>query len=302
MRTTLRNLWVSATGLAVLTTASVASAQAEELGAAQDQVTEWVKFATPYILPAIGALLLLFVARIVASGVAGLVRRTMERQNVDPTLTKFISKAVRIAILAASIVAILGVFGVETTSFAAILGAAGLAIGLAFQGTLGNLAAGAMLLVFRPFKVGDFIEVAGQAGTVDEIEIFTTTLVALDNRKIIIPNGNVFGGTIVNVTGNPQRRVDVNVGTEYSADLDETRKVLEAACAQVKGGLQDPPPQVYLKELGDSSINWSLRVWCECADYWGVREDLTYKAKVALDNAKIGIPFPQMDVHLDKLN
>lgn len=282
--------------VATLSVASIAFAQ-DELS---DQVSKYLDIGLSYVWPAVKALLLFIVAKIAASVVAGGVRRAMKAGNVDETLTKFAGKAVGYAVMAAALVAIVSLFGVDITAFAALIGAAGLAIGLAFQGTLGNLAAGTMLLLFRPFKVGDFIEVGGHAGTVEEIEIFTTTLVALDNRKIIIPNGGIFGGTIVNVTGNPQRRVDVNVGTEYSADLDATRKVLEAVCANVEGALSDPPPQVYLKELGASSIDWSLRVWCDCADYWGVRENLTHDAKVGLDNAKIGIPFPQMDVHLDK--
>lgn len=263
-------------------------------------VSTYLNMALPYVMPALGALLMFVIARIAASAISKVVRNTMQSRSVDATLTKFTARAVRIAVMAAALIGILGMFGVETTSFAAILGAAGLAIGLAFQGTLGNFAAGAMLLIFRPFKVGDFIEVDGHAGTVDEIEIFTTTLVALDNRKIIIPNGGIFGGTIVNVTGNPQRRVDVDVGTDYGADIDETRKVLEKVCANVKGSLSEPPSQAYLVALGASSIDWSLRVWCDCSDYWEVREQLTRDAKVALDEAQIGIPFPQMDVHLDK--
>ena len=191
-------------------------------------------------------------------------------------------------------------FGIQTASFAAVLAAAGFAIGLAFQGTLGNFSAGVMLLVFRPFKVGDFVEVNGETGTCEHIDLFTCEFRTLDNKKLIVPNGAVFGSTITNYTGYEIRRADVNVGAEYSADLDKTRKVLEKAAANIPGMIKDPAPQVFLASLGDSSVDWQLRIWCKTADYWDVYQATVRAAKVALDEAGIGIPFPQRDVHLDE--
>jgi small conductance mechanosensitive channel len=198
-----------------------------------------------------------------------------------------------------ALLAALGMFGIRTTSFAAVIGAASLAIGLAFQGTLSNIASGVMLLIFRPFTVDDVINAAGITGKVIEIGLFTTAFDTLDNRRIFVPNALIFGGTIENVTFHEKRRVDVSVGTDYGADLDEVRAVLDAAVATVQGILDDPEPQVYLVELGGSSIDWSVRVWCVTDDYWEVRERTTRAVKIALDTASIGIPFPQMDVHLD---
>jgi small conductance mechanosensitive channel len=179
------------------------------------------------------------------------------------------------------------------------LAAAGFAVGLALQGTLANFSAGVMLLIFRPFKAGDVIDVAGVKGKVQEISLFTTELDTPDNRRLIVPNGSIFGSTIENVTFHPIRRVDVAVGTDYPADLNATRKVLEDAAASVQPQADGKEPQVYLSELGDSSIAWSVRVWTSTEDYWGVKEELTQKVKDALDEAGIGIPYPQMDVHMD---
>ena len=155
-----------------------------------------------------------------------------------------------------------------------------------------------MLLIFRPFKVGDFISVGGESGKVAEIGLFATDLDTLDNRRIIMPNGTIFGTVIENCTHHDIRRVDVNVGVEYGANLDQTRQTLLAGAQGVGKGLKDPPPQAVLVELGDSSVNWQVRVWCNTPDYWDVRDATTNAAKVALDNANITIPFPQVDVHM----
>ena len=247
-----------------------------------------------------GALLFLIVAWIVAGWARRVAwRMLVDATDIDDTLGIFVSNAVRWAILTMALLAALGMFGIQTTSFAAVIGAAGLAIGLAFQGTLSNIASGVMLLIFRPFGVNDVINAAGITGKVQEIGLFTTTFDTPDNRRIFEPNSLIFGGSIENVAHHPTRRVDVAVGTDYSADLDATRAVLEGAIATVDGVLQDPEWQVYLAELGASSIDWKVRVWAETDDYWAVREALTRAVKVELDKAGIGIPFPQMDVHLD---
>ena len=266
-----------------------------------DQLLELVSVEqlTQYAVSVIGALLLLLLAWIIAGWVGNLTAGGLRRGNVDETLTKFFGNFAKYTVLILAILACLGIFGVQTTSFAAVLAAAGFAIGLAFQGTLSNFAAGVMLLTFRPFKVGDVISVSGVTAKVMEMELFTTILDTPDNRRIILPNSSVFGNKIENITFHDTRRVDVSVGTDYSADLAETRKVLEAVAGADPAKLPDQDSQVYLLELGGSSINWVVRVWTKAEDYWAARERITHNVKEELDKAGIGIPFPQMDVHLD---
>ena len=248
---------------------------------------------------------LLFLCYIAASAFGRFSGRIVAKK-VDVTLGKFLSKAIRnVIMLVVGMVALEVVCDINVAGFAAILAAAGFAIGMALQGTLGNFAAGVMLLIFRPFKIDDYIVVAGTEGTVEEIDLFTTRLNALDNRHLIIPNGEIFGAKLENYSRNQLRRVDVNVGAAYSADLDVTRAALERAVIKVRdqsaesyGNVDVPTAQVYLKELGGSSVDWQLRVWCCPEDYWNVRELLTAAAKESLDQAGISIPFPQMDVHV----
>ena len=247
----------------------------------------------------VGVLVALLVGWIVAGWLESAVRKSLEKREFDATLTRFFSKLARYLILIGVVLGCLGVFGIQTASFAAVLAAAGFAIGLAFQGTLGNFSAGVMLLVFRPFKVGDFVEVNTETGTCEHIDLFTCEFRTLDNKKLIIPNSAVFGSTITNYTGYETRRVDIDVGAEYSADVDATRKALEGATTNIPGMLQDPAPQVFLKALGGSSVDWQVRVWCKTADYWDVWQATTQACKASLDAAGIGIPFPQQDVHLD---
>ena len=254
---------------------------------------------TDYGLNALWALAVLFGGWIVAGWIGGAVRKACDKAKIDVTLGKFFAKAARWIILIMVVLACLGMFGVETTSFAAVLAAAGFAVGMALQGTLSNFAAGVMLLIFRPFKVGDVVCVAGHTGKVNEIELFTTTMDTPDNRRLILPNGAIFGASIENVTFHDKRRVDVAVGVDYSADIDKTRAVLTEAATGVTGRLQDEDPMVILAELGASSVDWSVRVWSKTADFFAVKEALTEAIKKALDQAEIGIPFPQMDVHVD---
>ncbi|MEM9731413.1 MAG: mechanosensitive ion channel domain-containing protein [Myxococcota bacterium] len=248
----------------------------------------------------LGVIVALIFALIVAGWAERVVRGALEKRSFDATLTRFFAKLARYLILIGAVLGCLGVFGIQTASFAAVLAAAGFAIGLAFQGTLGNFAAGVMLLVFRPFKVGDFVEVNGESGTCEHIDLFTCEFRALDNRRLIIPNGSVFGSTITNYTGYDTRRVDIAVGADYGADIDATRAALEKAIDKVEGRIPDPPAQIFLKELGDSSVNWQVRVWCKTPDYWDVWQSATRATKLAMDEAGIGIPFPQQDVHLDE--
>lgn len=252
-----------------------------------------------YGLKVIGVIVLFIVAWILSKWISNLMTTRLEKRKFDKTLSRFLGKMVRWSILAVAVVACLGIFGVQTTSFAAVFGGASLAVGLAFQGSLSNFASGVMIIVFRPFSVDDVITVSGITGKVIEIGLFTCKLDTPDNRRMILPNKAVFASNIENVTFHQTRRVDVKVGTDYGARLDETRAVLEKAAAGVPGRLDDPAPQIVLSELGGSSVDWVVRVWCKTEDYWGIKEAVTNAVKLALDEAGIGIPFPQMDVHLD---
>ncbi|TWT88574.1 Small-conductance mechanosensitive channel [Pseudobythopirellula maris] len=242
-------------------------------------------------------LIILFFAMTVAGWASAAVRSSLTRLKFDPTLTKFLAKLARWGILGLAALSCLSYFGVETTSFAAVIGAAGLAIGLAFQGTLSSFAAGAMLLIFRPFKVGDVVNIAGQLGKVDEVELFTTAIDTFDNRRIILPNSEVFGQVIENITFHPLRRIDVEVGAAYDADIDATRAALTSAAAAVEGTVTNPEPAIVLVGLGASSVDWSVRVWGPTGDYLAIKQELIRSVKMSLDAAGIGIPFPQMDVH-----
>lgn len=255
-----------------------------------------------YGVRASGALVFLLLAWFVAGWARRALRRGLGSTKFDPTLGKFLSNVARWVILTLAVIACLGTFGVQTTSFAALVGAVGLAVGLGFQGTLGHLASGVLLLVFRPFRVGDMVNIAGTLGKVNEIDLFMTELDTPDGKRVIIPNNKIFGGVIENITHHPRRRVEVAVGVAYEADLDETRAVLERAVREIPGALPDPAPEVVLQELGSSSVNWQLRVWAPRDDFLKIRQVTTRAAKVALDNAGITIAFPQMDVHLYKQN
>jgi len=272
---------------------------ADALGGDQDAI--WSLFGD-YGMPVVWALVILVAAVFIGKIASGMTRNAMTRSRVDETLARFFGKMVYYLIVILGAIFALSKFGIDVTAFAAILAAAGFAVGMALSGTLGNFASGVMLLIFRPFKVGDVINAAGITAAVHEIELFTTTFDTPDNRRIIVPNGQIYGGTIENITFHGERRCDVNVGTEYGADIDATRAALAKAAESldakmVKGDGRGY--QVYLLDLGDSSVNWVVRFWCRTADYWGVKEELTRAVKQHLDEAGIGIPFPQMDVHVD---
>ncbi|MCG8449161.1 MAG: mechanosensitive ion channel [Pirellulales bacterium] len=264
---------------------------------------EWIKLAVEYGiyygLRAGLVVVLMIAAWMLSSWISTGVRGGLSRVRFDETLTKFIARLVRWLILLLALLMCLSYFGVETTSFAAVIGAAGLAIGLAFQGTLSNFAAGSMLLIFRPFKVGDVVNTAGFVGKVNEIAIFTAEIDTFDGRRIIIPNSMIFGDVIENITYHPRRRADVDVGTSYAADIDQTRSVLEKAVASVELVVADPEPAVILMGLGASSVDWSVRGWAHRDDFLAAKQALTRAVKVELDRAGIEIPFPQMDVHVD---
>jgi small conductance mechanosensitive channel len=242
------------------------------------------------------ALLIFIVGKWVARRVTNLLGNLMEKQ-VDVTVARFISNLAYALALTVVIIAALSQLGVQTASFVAIVGAAGLAVGLALQGSLANFAAGVLLLIFRPIRVGDFVKVAGEAGTVQEISVFVTTLTTPDNVKIIVPNSGVMAGNITNFSAMPTRRIDLVFGVSYDADLALVKRELEAIVAAEERILADPPCQIAVAELADSSVNFVCRPWVNAADYWAVRFDLIERVKLRFDEVGVEIPFPQVQVH-----
>ena len=261
----------------------------------------WVQvqgIATDWGIKVIAALAILIIGRWVAMAMRKGLQRMMEKGSADPIIIGFVSSIAYVALLAFVVIAALGQLGIQTTSFIAILGAAGLAVGLALQGSLANFAAGFLMIIFRPFKVGDFVEAAGVAGVVKEIQIFTTTLKTGDNKTIIIPNAKISGDNIINYSAEKNRRVDMTVGVAYSADLSRVKEVLNDIIRKDPRILTDPAPLVVVGELADSSVNFIVRVWTKNEDYWGVRFDATETIKNRFDAAGISIPFPQRDIHI----
>lgn len=246
----------------------------------------------------LAALAIFIIGRWISKGLKRMVNRLLTKRNVDSTIVGFTANLAYVGILAFFIIAALGQLGIQTTSFIAVLGAAGLAIGLAMQGSLSNFAAGFLMIIFRPIRVGDYVEIAGTAGTVEEISIFTTTLKSPDNKTVIIPNASVTGGNIVNWTVKGTRRVDMTFGIGYDDDIDKAKTIMRDILAQDERILKDPPTQIALMELGDSSVNFVVRPWVNSSDYWGVYFDAMEKIKKAFDAEGINIPYPQRDVHV----
>ncbi|MFI8979103.1 mechanosensitive ion channel family protein [Ectopseudomonas khazarica] len=227
------------------------------------------------------------------------IGRILEARNVDRALGSFIGSLVRIVLRILLLISVASMVGVETTSFIAMIGAAGLAIGLALQGSLANFAGGVLIMLFRPFRAGDWIEAQGVSGSVDNIQIFHTTLKTADNKVVIVPNGNLSNGHITNYSREPRRRADINVGIDYASDIKRAREVLLEIAKDPRVHL-DPEPVVFVTGLGDSAVNLSLRVWVATGDFWPVTFSFTELAKERLTEAGIGIPFPQRVVHLAK--
>jgi small conductance mechanosensitive channel len=257
-------------------------------------------YAIPWGINIGMALIIFYVGRMVVGLVVGLTKKMMGRANMDEMLISFLGSILRWLLLLFVVIAALGQLGIETTSLVALLGAAGLAIGLSLQGSLQNFAAGVMLIVFRPFKNGDFVEVGGTTGIVEQIGIFTTTMRTGDNKEVIVPNGQIYSATITNYSARDTRRVDMVFGISYDADIREAKAILEKILSDDERVLADPAPVVALGELADSSVNFVTRPWVNAADYWAVLWDTNEKVKLAFDAAGIGIPYPQMDVHIDK--
>ncbi len=246
------------------------------------------------------ALVIFYVGRLAISFVVRGLHKLMQKQGVDKTLETFICNLVRVVLLVVVVIAAIGALGVETTSFIAIFGAAGLAVGLALQGSLSNFAAGVLIVLFRPYRVGNFVEAAGISGTVEQVQILTTVLTTPDNKQIIVPNSQIMNSIITNYSAKETRRVDMVVGVSYSDDLDKVRKTLEELVAADDRILADPACKIAVSELADSSVNFVLRPWVNAADYWNVKFELTEAIKKRFDQEGISIPFPQRDVHLHK--
>jgi len=251
-----------------------------------------------YGLKVVAAIAVLIVGRWVAKGLTGFTEKIMNKRQVDPTIVSFVANLIYIALLIFVVLAALGQLGIQTTSFIAVIGAAGLAIGLALQGSLSNFAAGFLMIIFRPFKVGDFIEGAGVAGTVEKIQIFTTQLKTPDNKTIIIPNAKLSGDNIVNFSAKGTRRVDMVFGIGYGDDMDKARKIITDVIDNDPRVLKDPPPKIAVLALGDSSVDFAVRPWVKVPDYWDLWFDVTETIKKRFDAEGVSIPFPQRDVHL----
>ena len=246
------------------------------------------------------AIVIFYVGKLVVGLLVRGMRKVMQRQEVDKTLETFVSNLVRMVLMVVVIIAAIGQVGIQTTSFIAIFGAAGLAVGLALQGSLSNFASGVLIVMFRPYKVGDFVEAAGIAGVVEQVQILTTVLRTGDNKQIIVPNGQIMDSIITNYSAKDTRRVDMVVGVSYDDDLDKVRATIDELIAADERILSDPAPTVAVSELADSSVNFVVRPWVKSADYWGVMFDLTEAIKKRFDKEGISFPFPQQDVHLYK--
>jgi small conductance mechanosensitive channel len=268
----------------------------ESLG--EQATTVVVDLLSTWGLQLLGALVLLIVGRIAAGWTRRIVQRALASARVDATLVPFIGGVTYYVILIAVLMAVLGIIGIQTASLLAVLGAAGLAVGLALQGTLSNVASGVMLLVFRPFQVGDYIEAGGTAGSVTSIGLFTTVLNTPDNVRIMVPNSSVYGQTIKNYAANDTRRNDMVIGISYDDDIGVAAETIKRVLAADERVLAEPEPVVAVAELGDSSVNLVVRPWCRKEDYWGLRFDMMRALKEQLEAAGCSIPYPQRDVHL----
>ena len=257
-------------------------------------------YVLPWGISIFMAIAIFIVGKFIVNILTNVAKKLMTKAKVDNILVNFISSIIKTVLLLFVVIAALDQLGVNTTSMIALIGAAGLAIGLSLQGTLQNLASGVMLIIFRPFSDGDFIEAAGVSGVVEEIGIFSITMRTGDNREIIIPNGAVYGGTITNNSRRETRRVDMVFGIGYDDDLLKAKEIINRILSEDDRVLAEPAPAVAVGELADSSVNFNVRPWCKTSDYWGVYGDVHEKIKLTFDAEGISIPYPQMDIHQDK--
>jgi small conductance mechanosensitive channel len=264
----------------------------------QIRITEWAMLYGP---KALGAIAIIILGRLLVGVIASLLGRAFRRSKVDETLSKFIINLSRALMLTFVIIAAIAQLGVETTSFVAILGAAGLAVGFALKDSLGNFAAGVMLIIFRPFKAGDWIEAGGVSGSVSEIGIFSSVLKTPDNKVITVPNGAIIGGAIINYSAQETRRGDLVLVIGYNDNIKLAKQTLEEIMRSDDRILSDPAPQVAVSELGDNSVNFAVRPWVKTADFWAVKFDITERVKLVFDEKGISIPYPQRDVHIHQV-
>ncbi|ELN3181287.1 small-conductance mechanosensitive channel MscS [Vibrio cholerae] len=271
-----------------------------------NQVNTWLTnnsdLLIQYGVNVISAILILFIGNLVVKGVAGSVANILKKKEMDKAVVDFIHGLVRYTLFIIVLIAALSRIGVQTASVVAVIGAAGLAVGLALQGSLSNFAAGVLIVAFRPFKSGDYVEIGGVAGSVDSIQIFQTVLKSPDNKMVVVPNSAVIGSAITNYSRHETRRVDMVIGVSYKSDLQKTKRVLRETLEKDPRILKDPDMTIGVLTLADSSINFVVRPWCKTSDYWAVYFDSMQAIKEALDANGIEIPFPQMDVHLNKIN
>lgn len=253
-----------------------------------------------YLPKIVVAIIVLVIGLWIISILGKMIEKKMGHKKVDPSLRHFLASLIRISLKIILFITVIGMFGVQMTSFIAIIGAAGLAIGLALQGSLANFAGGVLILLFKPFVVGDLLEAQGHFGRVHKIKIFNTILKTMDNKTVIIPNGALSNGDMINYTTEPDRRVDMVFGIGYGDDIKKAQKVIEDVLKKNKKILKKPAPQVRVSELADSSVNFVVRPWCKAEDYWDVNFWVTENIKLAFDKNKISIPFPQRDVHMHK--
>jgi len=251
-----------------------------------------------FVINVVLAIVIYIIGKVVARSLTNFSKKLMENKGVDKTLQSFLGNLIYALLITVVVLAAIGRLGIPTTSFVAILGAAGLAIGFALQGSLSNFAAGVMLLIFRPFTVGDFIEAGGTAGIVEDISIFHTNMRSGDNKAIVVPNARITAGTILNVSAKPTRRIDMTFGVSYADDLKKVRRVIEEVIATEERILAEPAVTIAVAELADSSVNFIVRPWVNTSDYWPVLYSLNEKMKIRFDEEGISIPFPQRDVHL----
>jgi len=259
------------------------------------KLQEWITF---YGLKVLMAIAIFVIGRWIARIAENIIKKLLAKKNVDGTVIAFVASMTYIALMIFVVIAVLGQLGIQTASFAAVIAAAGLAIGLALQGSLANFAAGFLMLIFRPFKQGDYIEGAGTAGIVEAIQIFTTILITPDNKKVIIPNAKLTSDNIINYTAKGTRRIELIIGVSYGDNLDKVRSVLQSIIDSDNRILKEPAAMIVVKELANSSVNFAVRLWVKVEDYWAVFFDTTETVKKRFDKDGICIPFPQRDVHL----
>jgi len=259
-----------------------------------------ITYISNYAWNILGAILTFFIGKWIARRITSVLGKVLRRQNVDETLIRFLDNMAYYALLIVVFMATADQLGINTSSFLAIFGAAGLAVGLALKDSLGNFASGVMLVFFRPFKIGDAVTAGGVTGKVEKISVFNTTFLTPDNQVMIVPNGQITNDVITNITANPTRRLDMVFGIGYEDDIPKARGVFERILNEESRLLKDPEPLIAVSELADSSVNFFVRPWVKTEDYWDVKFDLTEKIKIALDEAGISIPYPQTDIHLYK--